>query len=481
MKDEENIGALHPLPILYPSDILDILMQLVNKSLVAMDAEEDVEPRYRLLETVRQYAREKLAETDQGTAARDQHLRYFTGLASRAERELTGPQVAECLRRLETELDNLRAALEWSLNRDVPAGMKLACDLFGFWEESGHLRDGLSWVEQFLDQPAGQTPDLLRARALSIQGTLSGSRVSFDESIALYRKLGDKPGLAFSLLYLGRLIFQEDNAQAQQLISESLSLYRELGNKLGMSDALNHLGVIASDMKDYDQARTYLEEALALCREIGYNTCMTRTLADLGLLALKQENYPASRRWLEESLSNQNKLGKGGAIIYSLLLLGELSMREGKFAEAQAYYERSLAVAEKAGISPWAPLKWIPVHLGYIAMRQGNLEHAKKHFEESHKAFKGTGITIGTVYTIEGQASLAVMQGRLAHAARLFAWADSAREMLGNSRPPVEQTSVEKDIATICAQLDETTFSAAQTAGRAMSIDEAVAYALLGG
>jgi tetratricopeptide (TPR) repeat protein len=203
---------------------------------------------------------------------------------------------------------------------------------------------------------------------------------------------------------------------------------------------------------------------------------MTRTLADLGLLALKQENYPAARRWLEESLSNQKKVGKGGAIIYSLLLLGELSMREGKFAEAQAYYKRSLAVAEKAGISPWAPLKWIPVHLGYIALRQGNLEDAKKHFEESHKAFKGTGITIGTIYTIEGQASLAVLQGQPAHAARLFAWADSARETLGNSRPPVEQISVEKDIAAIRAQLDETAFNVAQIAGRVMNMDEAVAY-----
>ena len=459
-------------------EVLDIITQLANKSLIVVDADDTTETRYHLLETIHQYAREKLANTDEGMNIRDRHLRYFLELAERAELELTGPQAAECLNKLEIELDNLRAALEWSLDRDILSGLRLATALLWFWDENGHLRDGLYWLDQLLSHAEAQSPTILRAKALSIQGILGGSRESFDESLKLYRELGDQNGLAFCLLYLGRLIFQEDNEQAQQLITESLALYQQLGDQLGISEALSHLGLIASDVKDYERARTYLEEGLAICRKISYVAGMTRTLADLGLLALKQEDYPAARHWLEESLATQNSIGKGGAIIYSLLALGELSLREGDYAQARAYYERSLSVAEKAGISPWAPLKWIPVHLGYIALRQGNIAQAKKHFEDSQQSFKETGITIGIVYTLEGQASLATLEGHLAQAARLFAWADVMRETLGNTRPPVEQLSVDRDLATIRAGLDEGTFAAAQTKGREMSMDDAVAYAL---
>lgn len=459
-------------------EVLDIITQLANKSLVVVDANEQAEPRYRLLETVRQYAREKLTDANEGMAARDAHLNYYLRLVERAEAELTGPQVTECLQQLEVELDNLRAALEWSLNRDVLTGLRLVNALFWFWDESGHLHDGLYWLGQLLSQPEAQAPTALRARALSIQGVLGGSRASFDESLALYRQLDDERGLAFSLLYLGRFIFQEDNERAQQLLAESLALYRKLGDQVGMSDALNHLGVIANDMKDYDQARIYLEEGLAICRRIRYVAGTTRALAQLGHLAIKQEDYTAARRWLEESIKDQSRIGKNGAIIYSLLGLGELALRDGDYTQARAYYERSLRVAEKTGVSPWAPLKWIPVHLGYIALRQGDTAHAKKHFETSLQNFRETGITIGIVYTIEGQASLAVLQKQPARAAQFFAWADAMRETLGNTRPPVEQASVERDLVTIHRQLDEASFATAQEIGRAMSMDEAIGLAL---
>ena len=493
MKDEErsketsNDGFLHPsdfiLPpsiILHTYDVFDLLAQLVNKSLVVADADADerAETRYHLLETVRQYAREKLAEAGEGMEARDAHLKYFLDFVERVEPQGHGPQVAECLERLETELDNLRAALEWSLARDALSGLRLLNALGWFWEESGHLRDGLYWLEQFLSHPQTQSPSALRARALSIQGVLGGSHASFDESLAFYRELADEQGLAFCLLYLGRLVFQEDNEQAQRLLKESLALYRKLGDRLGMSEALNHLGVIATDMKDYALARTYLEEALSICREIKYVAGLTRTLANLGHLALKQDDYPVARRLLEESLAIENGISKSGAIIYSLLLLGELSLREGDYAQAGAYYERSLTVAQKAGISPWAPLKWIPVHLGYIALRQGDIALAKKHFKESLQGFKDTNITIGIVYTLEGQASIAVLQAQYVRAAQLFGWADGMRETLENARPVIEQTSVDHDLATIHAQMDEAGFTAAQTAGRAMSLNEGITYAL---
>lgn len=256
-------------------DVLEPLSQLVNKSLVVADAEDGTrETRYRLLEMVRQYAREKLSETGDGMVVRDLHLEYFLGLAQRAEPELVGPHVTEWLQLLDAELDNIRAALEWSLNRAPLLGLRLANDLLWFWARPDYFRDGFHWFMELLKQPEAQKPTLVRARALGIYSYLGihgyigahgyagvsaeALRPILLESMSLCKELGDQQGLAFIFLIMGIIaFFKEDDAKkAEKLFAESLAIYRILGDKPGIAYALMLLGGNLNPC-DYEKASTY--------------------------------------------------------------------------------------------------------------------------------------------------------------------------------------------------------------------------------
>ncbi len=465
-------------------DVLEPLAQLVNKSLVVVDADDNAETRYRLLETVRQYAREKLSETGEGMAVRDAHLQYFLGLAERAEPELVGPQVVAWIKRLEVELDNIRAALEWSLKRDAQIGLRLTCALFGLWDESGYSHAGYKWLKLLLAQPDAQLPTIIRAKALSIQGFFltfgdfeQNARPVLEESLTLCRNLENKSGIAFSLLYLGISTFLEDEVMfGRQLVSESLAIYREIGDKVGMALALKYLGSTV-DANDYQKTRAYLNEGLAICREIGNLVGMSRILSDMGDYALKNGDHTIARSCLEEGLSIQRQLGMSGWMVYTLIHLGELNARLGNIIQARQYYEEGLSVINQAG-GNLTDARWVLVKLGYAAMWDGDITHAKNLFEQSLRHFEEAKEKIGIVYTMEGLASLSLLDGNFKHGAQIFGWTDAIRENIDSIRHSVEQADVDRDLATIHAQLDDAAFAEAQAAGRAMSLDEAIALAL---
>jgi len=467
------------------SDVLDSLTQLVNKSLVVVYGHEGKETRYRLLETIRLYAREKLSEVGKEEYFRDRHLEYFFDLAERAEQELTGPRMPEWLKRLEGELDNLHATLEWSMKQDAQVGLRLACALLWFWDGGGYLRDGHNWLVQLLRLPETQSTPIVRARAFGIQGYLlvwSGSAQEAHpilvQSLALCRDLGDRQGVAFSLLLLGLATSNNgDPAQGRRLVAESLALYRELGDKFGTAWALTYLGgCVGTKASAVAVARAYLEEGLAIWREMEFLAGKVHILVHLGRLALDQRDYRAARPWLEESLALQRQLGKGGSTVLILANLGDLAFQIGDYTLARTYYEESLSVSEETGNLIFA--SWVPVSLGYVALRQKDKSSARKIFEETQQRFREEGDEIGVVYALEGLASLAVVQDRPERAARVFSWADGMRETIGEPRSPVQQADVDRDLATIHAQLDEKVLAAAYTAGRTLTLEQAVAYAL---
>lgn len=482
-------------------DVLEPLSQLVNKSLVVADAEDIVpggystrETRYRLLETVRQYAREKLAETDDGMAVRDLHLEYFLGLAQRAEPELVGPHVMEWLQLLDAELDNIRAALEWSLNRAPLLGLRLANTLLWFWARPDYFRDGFHWFMQLLKQPEAQKPTLVRARALGIYSYLGihgyigahgyagvsaeALRPILSESMTLCKELGDQQGLAFISLIMGIIAFfkEDDVKKAEKLFAESLAIYRTLGDKPGIAYALMLLGGNLNPC-DYQKASTYLTEAVTICREIGYLRIMEDSLRYLGTQELWQGNYRIARALLEESLMLARQLGNIN-ISLSLMVLGNLALREADYIQACAYYEESLFIANQTEDLIFISL-WVPSFLGYASLRLGELARARQLFEGSLQRLKDTGEKICIVYTVEGLASLSLLEGLdPARTVSLFAWADVAREALANLRSVVEQADVDRDLAVIHTQLDDEAFAAAQAQGRAMSMEDAIAFAV---
>lgn len=465
-------------------EILDLLVRLVDKSLVVTDTHE-ADPRYHLLETIRQFAREKLFDSGGGEDIQNRHLEYFRGMAERAEPELTGLRMPEWLKRLEKELDNVRAALEWSLKQHVQVGLRLASALLWFWDESGYLHEGSEWLAQLLSQLETQAHTIVRARVLGIRGYMlvwdnsaEEAQPILEESVAMCRKLGDRQGVAFGLIHLGIAISNNgDSGQGRQRVAESLALYQELGDKFGTAWALTALGgCIGIKASPANVARASLEEGLPIFREMEFLPGIVHILVHLGQLAIDQGDYRAARPWLEESLAMQRQLGRGGSTILNLANLGEVAFQEGDYKQARAYYEENLSLAEATGNYIFA--SGTEVRLGYVALREGDRILARRIFEKRLQYFRKAGNQRGVVRALEGFASLAVAKNQPERAARVFAWADAMRETIGYARPLYEQTDMDRDLTTIHVQLDEVAFAALYATGRALTMEQAIELAV---
>ena len=280
------------------ADVLDLLTGLVNKSLVVAEADAGG-MRYRLLETVRQYARDRLVECGEAETVQDRTASWFLALAEEAQPQLTGAEQGAWLSRLETEHDNLRAGLSW-LEQSAAGGgaeLRLAGALWRFWHVRGHMTEGRQWLGRALAQTApeavgldgavgqegagqegaGQEGAAARATALNgagnlarEQGDYAGARALHEESLAMRRQLGDQLGVAASLNNLGGLARERgDYAGAWALQEESLAICRQLGHQQGVAASLNNLGNVARERGDYAGARALQEESLAICRQLG--------------------------------------------------------------------------------------------------------------------------------------------------------------------------------------------------------------------
>ncbi len=308
-------------------DILDLLASLADKSLVVSE-QEDAQTRYRLLETLRQYARDRLEDTGGSAAVRARHRDYYMALADEADSKLKGAEQAESLRRLDEEHDNLRAGLEWSLAEAGPKGALRLCGLLGrFWWTRGHIAEGRQWCTRVLSKAgAAEERTWEHQYALTAAGVLScyqcdypAAKVLFEESLAIVREMGFQRGIASSLNNLGLVALnQSDYPAAKALFEESLAIERELGNRFGVAVALSNLGYAALHEGDYPAARALLEEGLAINRELGNRSEIGLLLSNLGFVALNQSDYPAARALLEESLAIRRELGGRSGIPSSL-------------------------------------------------------------------------------------------------------------------------------------------------------------------
>jgi predicted ATPase/DNA-binding SARP family transcriptional activator len=304
---------------------LPVLAALVDKSLLSWHPLR----RYILHPLVRQYAQEKLQAAEEATEIRDRHLGCYLVLAETAHAQLNGPEQTQWLDRLETEHDNLHAALAWSLNGgDAETGLRLAVALYPFWYWRNHFRTGHRWLEQTLLATTGEKPAStpLQARALWAAGVLAEMQDDraqaakrYEESLALRRTLGDQAGLAASLNSLGALRYrQHDYAQAQALFEESLALRRTLGQRGSLANPLNNLGLTALVQGDFGRAEVLFEECLVLYQEMENTASVAMALYNLGTALLARGESRRAQSYFAESLSLQqtvmDKDGLAGAL-----------------------------------------------------------------------------------------------------------------------------------------------------------------------
>ena len=334
-------------------EVLGLLSHLVDKSLVVA-REEGGETRYRLLETVRQYGREKLEEPGRrprsGGGTRD----TAWGFAEEAERELGGPDQARWLTRLEAEHDNIRAALSFSLGEggDAGSGVRLAAALWPFWFARGYLSEGRRWLESAVSR-TGPATTLARAKALNgagwlaaYQGEYGAAKARIEEGLILYRELGDKEGIASSLVILGSVaaMGQRDDIPVADLVEEAILLRAELKDRRTLAQLLVLEGRVALARGDLERSVALWEETLALHREAEDALGIVMCLTNIGLLRLAQGNHERSATLLREGLCLARELDHKTFIQYCIIGLAE----RGSFPDVIRFVRRGCGVPRKA-------------------------------------------------------------------------------------------------------------------------------------
>lgn len=458
---------------------LDLLTYLVDKSLVMVDHQGEG-ARYRLLETVRQYGRDRLLASRQAEEVRARHRDWYVELAEQAEPMLAGPDEA-WLDRLDKEQDNLRAAIDFSLRSgQAEAALRLGAALWPFWRVRGYWTEGRQWLEAALDGSRG-APPALRAKAMrgagelaQYQGDHERAQTLSEESLALFRALGDKHGTARALSTLGNVAYhQGDYTAAGELHEESLVYGRELGDAPLVATSLVNLASIADHHGDFDRASALCRESLTMFRHARDKRGAAFALNMLGILASDQGNYPEARARFEESLALRRELGDKRGIAASLDNLGLVAWEQRDYEAARAPYEESLTLrrelGDKHGIA--ASLD----HMGLAAWHQGDYRQATALLEESLTVRKALGDKAGIAGSLEGLARVAQDPER---AARLCGAAAALRDAIDAPRPPAERSDYERRLNGLRTQLGEVAFAAAWNQGRAMTVEEAIEYAI---
>jgi len=424
-------------------DVVYLLIALIEKSLVVADEDGD---RYRMLETVREYARERLHEGGNDDAVRRQHRDYFLALAEEAEPKVSGAEQAEWLQQLEVEHENLRAALDWSLgDAGTGGGLKLGGALQRFWQVRGHFSEGRRWVaalvaaEQDLRFSADRAKALNGAGCLAyFQGDYPAARELHEGSLSLRRDLDDRAGIAASLSNLGSVACDQGNyAAAQKLFDESLLIRRELGNRIGIATSVKNLGTVAYSRGDYRAAQAHFEESLAIRRDLGEWWGIASSLDSLGSVAFALGDYAAARALSQESLSIRRQLGDRSGIADCLGNLGGVAHALHDHAAAVDLYLECLTILEQLG------------DRGAIAL------------------------------SLVGIASVVADLGHPLAAARLWGRAERLQEEVGALLSPTERTRYDRYVAAARASSgDITAFDRAWTEGRAMPLAQAIELAL---
>ncbi len=344
-------------PIPGTADVLDLLLRLVDKSLVIYEEQADGNGRYRLLEMLRQYGWQKLT-LEQAEALRERHRDWYLEFAERAEPELRGADQATWLTRLEKDHDNLRAALKWSV--DAVPRLRLAGALIGFWLKRGYLSEGRSWLEGALAQ-RGNVPSTIRAKALNGAGILAWTQENyvvakqfFEECLPLYEGIGDTSGIAKMLNNIGIVAMkQKSYVVAQESTQRSIELYRQIKDEYGEASGLTNLGVIAFDQGNYQIALPHFEQALVLMRRLDRQQEMATTLHNIGEILRKQRHYAESEKYFRDSLQLRQKLKDTRGIAFSLGSLAAVAARLQEYERATTLY----ASAETARAIVGIPLR----------------------------------------------------------------------------------------------------------------------------
>jgi tetratricopeptide (TPR) repeat protein len=453
--------------------------------------------RFDLHELLRQYARERLLELGSFEAASDRHLNYFLAFVEKNETNWQGSDQLSWLDRLERDHDNLRAALEWSLQPDGRPGAKtqaykeekacaalnLSGKLYWFWKRRDHWSEGRTWLQRSLAQAKGLPASIEYAKALNAavllaveQADTHFARQLGEENLSISRELGDPFSIACALSSLGLVLWkQKDFNNARAHCEEGLAIFRELNDPFAVADTLHWLGHIAINQDDYESAQTYSGESLSISREMDNQVGIVEALVDLGLLAYLRKDYDLAQSYLEDSLTRFRKADLIPGTVSALNRLGDLARCQGDYEKAGDLYTESMNLYREMG-----DLDEIPSmlhNLGYIARHRSEYTQAMALFREGLAIQQKMENQAGIAECLLGIAGVLSAQGQMEKGARLLGAAEGLRQSVGASLWPANQVEYDSILASLRASIDKTTLDAAWAAGRAMPIEQAISLA----
>ncbi len=467
--------------------VLDRVASLIDKSLLQQTEQEGQEPRLVMLETIREYGLEVLAARGEREITRQAHALYYLRLSEEAEPELAGPRQAIWLERLEREHENLRAGMQWSLEqaegdaRSREIALRLGGTLRQFWYMRSYFSEGRDFLERALSRSDGvaasvRAKALFAATRLNVSlGYLDRAEALCEESLALYRELGDTEGIASSLHLLAAIAWGRGNlAMARSQEEESLTLFKELGDKSTVASALVYLGNLAIDQGEYTRARSLLEDSLEMNKELGDTTSIADSLFNLARLCyVSQGDLTQAHMWLEESLALYRELGDKESIAYYLQLSGLLALSEGDTALAYSRVEQAVALFKEmrhrygTTVSLYA--------FAQVVGASGDDARSQSLYEEGLAVARKEGNSETVAFGLEGLARVVAVQGEVSWAARLWGAAETLRETSGAPIAPRERPAYESSVTAARTQLGEQRFATAWAEGRSMTPEQALA------
>jgi len=499
--------------------VLDGVASLVASSLLrppmtpaaGNDDAPPAAPRLTMLETIREYGTELLAERSETGEFGRRHAAYYLALAEQAGPALTGPDAIAWLARLDTEHDNLRAALRWARDADDgAAALRLAAALWPFWERRGHLSEGRRWLREGLDGAAAVAP-AVRVNGLAGAARLAMDQAAYDQAaercaqaVALARELGDpwllaaalntqgllarvqdryadserahqaaleqvrasadRAGEAVALLGLAyAAMFTGDGPRASALAEESLAAARDSGDRYTLAQGLFLLGWVAGNAGPgaSERAEAFGTEALGLFRALGDTGGQADVLFMLGTFGMTTGDYQHAARFFTDSLKLLRERGDEKTTARGLAGLAGALLNIGDQTRARAVAEEGLAVARRFD-NRWSTAMSL-TELGHVELADGDHTRAQALLTEAASLFADTGNLIYPQWCLEGLAGAAAARGDYERAAELDGARDALRAQLGVLLPPLHPAAYTRTLATVRARLTPAAFDAART------------------
>ena len=460
--------------------LLEQMTDLVDHSLVRRVDQDEDEPRFALFQTIQEYATDLLEETGEDAGSRRAHAEWVADLVLRAEPELTGPDQMAWFERLESEHDNIRAALTFAIHaQEADLGQRICGHLWRFWWLRGHLTEGRRWLEQVLAIP-GQVSDSTHGYAVFALAAMLEELGDSEESVGIYREAlalaqtcGDERLQAHSYNALGNVALVQGNYDESVALSgEALALFERQGDQRGMAGCHHNVGTVALHQGDFAAAEAAYRRAMEKIAAIGDERSRVLILSNIGVIAYERRDFETARNVQEECSEAMRAMGDEVGLCGALGNLAGALNELGDTERATDNFRQALEIGERLGLK--RNLGYIRSGLGHISSDRGEYADGAEHFAASLTAFHECGAPAEMANVLGSLAEMADTLGDPVLGARLFGASRGIRDAIGTNHSPNQIEDYERVLGLVRAGAGDEAFEAAWAAGMAAPLDEIV-------